>query len=78
MPNAVDQMVEAAGGKGKLSRELGVSFQALFQWSKTGWMPLSRAKQAIDLYPGVAPLRDLVKPDLRQAMDISAGQTLLD
>ena len=76
-PNAVTRVIEAAGGKGKLSRELGLTFQAVFQFEKAGWMPLARAKQVIELYPSAATLRDLVRPDIASAMDIGSGQSLL-
>lgn len=78
MPNAVDRVVEAAGGTGSLARELSVTFQAVFQWQKAGWLPLARAKQAIELYPEAATLRELVRPDIGSAMDISSQQALLD
>lgn len=76
--NAVSKVIAAAGGKSKLSRELNCSFQAVFQWEGAGWMPLARAKQVMEMYPGVTTLRDLVRSDLKEAMDISAQQTLLD
>lgn len=77
MTNAVTKVIEAAGGKGKLSRAMGCTFQAVFQWEKVGWMPLARAKQALEMHP-VVPLRDLVREDLRAAMDLSTAQTLVD
>lgn len=76
-PNAVTRVIEAAGGKGKLSRALDVTFQAVFGWEKAGWMPLARAKQAIELYPTAATLRELVRPDIGSAMDIGSSQSLL-
>jgi hypothetical protein len=76
--NAVKRLIDAAGGKSKLSRELKVTFQAIFGWEKAGWMPLARAKQSVELYPGTVPLRELVRPDIAAAMDISTRQTLLD
>ena len=76
--NAVKRLVDAAGGKSKLSREIAVTFQAVFGWEKQGWMPLARAKQSVDLYPGVVPLRELVREDIAAAMDISTRQALLD
>lgn len=76
--NAVTRVIEAAGGKGKLSRETSVSFQAWFQWEKAGWMPLARAKQVLELYPEAATLRELVRPDIAAAMDTHVVQTLLD
>lgn len=77
-PNAVSRVIEAAGGKGKLSRELQVTFQAVFGWERAGWLPLARAQQVIELYPTVATLRDLVRPDIGSAMDIGTQQALLD
>lgn len=76
--NAVSKVIAAAGGKSKLSRELNVSFQAVFQWEGAGWMPLARAKQVMEMYPGTVPLRDLVRSDLREAMDVSTQEALLD
>lgn len=76
-PNAVTRVIEAAGGKGKLSRELGLTFQAIFQFEKAGWMPLARAQEVIERYPGVATLRELVRADIGAAMDIASGQALL-
>ncbi len=78
MSNAVKQIITAAGGKSKLSRELTCTFQAVYQWEKAGWMPLARAKQVLELYPDTVPLRDLVRADLREAMSISTAQTLTD
>lgn len=77
-PNAVTRVIEAAGGKGKIARATNLTFQAWFQWEKAGWLPLARAQQVIEMYPGAATLRELVRADIGAAMDISSQQALLD
>ncbi len=76
--NPVMRVVRAAGSKAALARALNVTDQAIYLWSKAGWMPLPRAKQAIELYPEAVTLRELVRADLGAAMDISARDALLN
>jgi len=72
------RVVRAAGSKAALARALSVTDQAIYLWAKAGWMPLPRAKQAIELYPESVTLRELVRADLGAAMDISARDALLN
>lgn len=74
----VMRVVKAAGSKAALARALNVTDQAVYIFSRQGWMPLARAKQAIELFPGAATLRELVRDDLKAAMDISSADALLN
>lgn len=51
-------------GRDVLARQLGVTIQAVSQWSVRGWCPPQRALEIEDLY-GI-PRRLLVKPELRE------------
>lgn len=75
--NAVRKVIEAAGGPIKLSRFYDCTYAAINGWERQGWMPLRRARQAIEEWPDAAPLRDLVAPSIRAAMDHGDGQNLL-
>ena len=78
MPNkAIRNVIKAAGGPVKLSRTLAVTYAAVNGWERQGWLPLARAKEVLTLYPGSAELRDLVRDDLKAAMDLQAGSSLL-
>ncbi len=46
---------------------LGVTTQAMHQFVQQGWFPLERAKVIAGTYD--VPLRDLVRPDIREAMN---------
>lgn len=76
--NPVMRVVRAAGSKAALARALGVTDQAIYLWSRAGWMPLPRAKQAIELFPDSVSLRELVRADLAEAMAIGTQEALLD
>lgn len=66
---------EVGDGEGTLAglaREWGVSVQALYDFERKGYLPFERAKVASERWS--LPLRELVKPDLRAAMDLEAGR----
>jgi len=77
MTSPIRKIIEAGGGPVKVAKALNVTYTALNGWERAGYFPLARAKQAIELYPGVAELRDLVRHDLREAMDMQGGGDLL-
>lgn len=76
-PNAVRKVIEAAGGPIKLSKIWNVTYTAINTFERQGYLPLARAKDALERWPDVAELRDLVRPDLRAAMDMQQGNSLL-
>ncbi len=76
--NPVMQVVRAAGSKAALARALAVTDQAIYIWVRAGWMPVPRARQALELFPGATTLRELVREDIREAMDLSSAETLLN
>ena len=77
--NGVKKAIEAArlaaggdenpliSGKQALANAWGVTYQAVDKFDRQGWFPLDRAKRAEADY-GI-PLRELVRPDIREAMD---------
>lgn len=75
--NHVRKVIQAAGGPMALSREWGVTYTAINTFERQGYLPLARAKQAVLRWPEAASLRDLVRPDLRDAMDLQQGSSLL-
>lgn len=75
--NHVKKVIEAAGGPVALSREWGVTYTAINTFERQGYLPLERAKAAVLKWPEAAALRDLVRPDIRAAMDIQQGSNLL-
>ncbi len=76
--NPVMRVVRAAGSKAALARAMAVTDQAIYIWARAGWMPLARAKQALELFPGSTTLRELVRSDLRDAIDASSADALLN
>ena len=46
----IKQAIRAAEGGPKLAEALGVTHQAIYYWSKVGWVPLPRAMQIERLY----------------------------
>ena len=62
----IDKAVELATGAVQLAARLGVSHQAVFQWIKRGWVPLSRAIEIEGIY-GI-PRHELLKPELVEAL----------
>lgn len=58
-------------GLDMLARQLGVTIQAVSQWTLRGWVPPARAAEIHDFY-GV-PVVDLVKPELRELFAAHAG-----
>lgn len=61
--NAIDRAVERAGSRAAFAEKLGVTPQAVCQWSRRGWVPPARALEIEDLY-GI-PRAELMKPSLR-------------
>jgi hypothetical protein len=76
-PNAVRKVIEAAGGPVALSKLWNVTYTAINTFERQGYLPLERATDAIQRWPEAASLRDLVRPDLRAAMDLNQGSNLL-
>ena len=75
--NAVRAVITAAGGPIALSKLWGVTYTAINTFERQGYLPLARAKDAVERWPEAAPLRDLVRPDIRAAMDLQQGSDLL-
>lgn len=77
--NHVRKVIEAAGGPVKLASEWGITYTAVNTFERQGYLPLARAKDAIARWPdGGFTLRDLVRPDIRAAMDFhQQGSNLL-
>jgi hypothetical protein len=68
--NPVDAVREAAGlGTDAALADLwGIGRMAIYNFRRQGWLPLDRAKDAVERYSTLR-LRDLVKPEIRDAMD---------
>jgi hypothetical protein len=75
--NHVRKVIEAAGGPVKLSKLWSVTYTAINTFERQGYLPLARAKDAVERWPEAAQLRDLVRPDIRAAMDQQQGSSLL-
>lgn len=76
--NAVRKVIQAAGGPVALSKLWDVTYTAINTFERQGYLPLARAKDAVARWPdGGFALRDLVRPDIRQAMDFNQGTNLL-
>lgn len=75
--HAIRSVITAAGGPVKLSKIWNCTYAAINGFERQGWLPLKRAKDAVQRWPGAAELRDLVREDLRTAMDLQAGSSLL-
>ena len=56
----IKQAIRAAEGGPKLAEALGVTHQAIYYWSKIGWVPLPRAMQIERLF-GI-PHQRLISP----------------
>lgn len=72
----IEKAVERADGAVPLAAKIGVSHQAVFQWIKRGWVPLSRAIQIEGTY-GI-PRRELLKPELVEALEAPAADAAAD
>lgn len=70
-------MIVAAGGPVKLSKTWQISYAAINQFERQGYFPLARAKDAVIRWPAAAELRDLVRDDIRAAMDLGESGNLL-
>jgi hypothetical protein len=75
--NHVRKVIEAAGGPVKLAKRWGVSYTAINTFERQGYLPLARAKDAVMEWPDAAELRDLVRADIRAAMDLGQAGSLL-
>lgn len=63
----VQRAIDAAGGKSELASRWNVTYQAIDKFDRQGFFPLDRAQRAAADFD--IPLRDLVRADLRAAMD---------
>jgi hypothetical protein len=75
--NHVRKVIEAAGGPMKLARQWNLTYTAINTFERQGYLPLARAKDAVERWPEAAQLRDLVRSDIRDAMDQQQGSNLL-
>jgi hypothetical protein len=73
--NPIDTVSAAAGGDLALAEFFAVKPQAISGFRKKGWLPLDRAKAAAERFG--LPIRDLVRGDVREAMDKDAQQRML-
>lgn len=74
----IRKVIEAAGGPVKLAKALNVTYTAVNTFERQGYLPLARAKEVIEKFPDAGvTLRDLVRPDLRAAMDLNQSGSLL-
>lgn len=77
MSNAIRNVITAAGGPVALSKLWNITYTAVNTFERQGYLPLARAKDAVSRWPEAAQLRDLVRPDIRAAMDQQLGSELL-
>lgn len=77
MNTAIREVIKAAGGPVALAKLWDVTYTAINNFERQGYLPLARAKDAVERWPDAAQLRDLVRPDLRAAMDLQQGSQLL-
>lgn len=75
--NYVRKVIEAAGGPVKLAKLWQVTYTAINTFERQKYLPLARAKDAVERWPEAASLRDLVRPDIQAAMDQQQGSSLL-
>lgn len=71
-PNGVTRTIKAAGSLQALANRWKVSRNAIYHFQKQGFFPLDRAKDAAETYG--LPIRDLVSPEQREAMDMASNQ----
>lgn len=81
-PNPVDRVIDAAAdlpGEGSARQKLiarwRIKNQALDGYRRRRYLPLDRAKDASQLF-GI-PLRELVRPDIREVMEHGVSEALL-
>lgn len=74
---AVRKVIDAAGGPVALAKKWDITYAAVNTFERQGFLPLRRARQAVEEFPGVAELRELVREDIRAAMDQQHGDSLL-
>jgi hypothetical protein len=60
----IEKVIKEAGGQVALSKQLGVSQQAISIWHRQGWVPSSRLVE-IEAQYGV-PRLELVKPTVKE------------
>lgn len=76
---AIRKVIEAAGGPVKLSQIWSCTYTAINTFERQGYLPLKRAQDALERWPNIGvELRELVRPDLRAAMDLQHGTSLLN
>lgn len=73
----IRKVIVAAGGPVALAKLWGLTYTAINTFERQGYMPLARAKDAVARWPEAATLRELVRPDIREAMDLQQGSDLL-
>ena len=76
-PSPVRRVIQAAGGPVALSKLWGITYTAINTFEREGYLPLARAKDAVARWPEAAALRDLVRPEIRDAMDLQNSSGLL-
>lgn len=64
----VRRAIDAAGGPTALAKLWDVTYFAINKFERQRYFPLERAKDAHQRWPEI-PLRDMVRQDLRDAMD---------
>lgn len=70
----IREAVRKADGGPQLARKLGVTHQAVYQWLKVGWVPLTRALQIENIY-GI-PRQKLVSPKIARLFAIKKPKGL--
>lgn len=73
--NPVTLVIEKAGGAQALADLWDVTWQAINGFERKGWLPLPRARDAATRFD--MPLRDLVRPDIREAIIAGVQEHLL-
>jgi len=73
--NPVKQVIEKEGSVQALAERWGISREAIYGFERNGYFPLDRARDAAGRHD--IPLRELVRPDIRAAMDSAVQDHLL-
>jgi hypothetical protein len=66
--NPVSRVIGLAGGAIALGDLWDITREAVYDFERRGYLPLDRAKDAAERWTDLK-LRDLVKPEIRDAMD---------
>ena len=73
--NPVSRVIGLAGGAIALGKLWGgISREAVYDFERRGYLPLERATDAVERWPELK-LRDLVKPDIRDAIDRASTES---